>query len=645
MTYRPSLAIALVALGGTASVGTEPAPLPAVDAALTVRLTAGKSTYAVGELIPLELEFRGRAGPDYFFSTATGDRLGGARERYEVTPAGGSDDPMAEFRSSVGVVGSIPSGWHPLDGSPFVVRVHLNEWVRFTKPGSYRLSVESTRLDRYSREPSPTLIANPVTLRIETPTPEWAAAEVARAVAALDGRGPGTAREGAAILRHLGTKDAALALVSHYGVGGDARLDWLSGLVASPHRAEIVEAMEARVDAGHPVPPGFLRALALLRSFLDRPGGSYAERFERQKAAECDYARRSLEGLGRGNPSPGALEAALAALEEPPEPACETSLPLLLGAHPAAAREAFLALRRPTQALLLGYRWSSIAGPWIQPALEAVYDGWRGDFRFPGVGDAALRRLAEMDPARGRSLAIVEIRTGGHGIVPETLTSLLGESVADLDEALRERYRAARTEEGQAATMELIARYGSARLLPLVRVEIDRDPSCALEAAALAYLLEHDPPPALRRLQPAFDRRGSGMCVVPPWSEIAPLHWDQAVEAAAIAHLQGESPRLVSDAAQILGAHGSARAKGPLLERLARWNEEWRGRAAELAALVAGPTAFDSPVVLENAVVNALLDGRAFSLTKEETERVRELCLTRACRDNVDARVRSRPSR
>jgi hypothetical protein len=250
-----------------------------------------------------------------------------------------------------------------------------------------------------------------------------------------------------------------------------------------------------------------------------------------------------------------------------------------------------------------------------------------------------------MDRARGRSLAIDELRTGAHGIVPETLTSLLGESVPDLDEALRQRYRAARTEEGQSATMEMIARYGSPRLLPLVRVEIDRDPSCPLEAAALAYLLEHDPPPALRRLQPGFDRRRSGMCVVPPWSEIASLHWDQAVEAAAIAHLQGESPRLVSDAAQILGARGSARAKGPLLERLARWNEEWRDRAAELAALVAGPTAFDSPVVLENSVVNALLDGRSFSLTKEETERVRELCLTRACRDNVDARARSRPGR
>jgi hypothetical protein len=94
---------------------------------------------------------------------------------------------------------------------------------------------------------------------------------------------------------------------------------------------------------------------------------------------------------------------------------------------------------------------------------------------------------------------------------------------------------------------------------------------------------------------------------------------------AAVAHLRGESPRLVSGAARILGARGSGRAKGPLLDRLARWNEEWVGRESEL--------------------VNALLDGREFSLTTEETERVRGPCLTRACRDSVDARARSRPAR
>ena len=126
--------VAVAALN--ASSGGELAPLLEVDATLTVRLSAGKSTYATGELIPLELEFRGRADADYYFSTSSADRLRSmGRERSAVTPTVGVDDPLSEYFSSVGVVGSVVSGWHPLDGTPLVLRACLNDWVRFTRPG------------------------------------------------------------------------------------------------------------------------------------------------------------------------------------------------------------------------------------------------------------------------------------------------------------------------------------------------------------------------------------------------------------------------------------------------------------------------------------------------------------------------------
>jgi hypothetical protein len=538
-------------------VGPSLAASPAsttVDAALTVRLPARKSTFAMGEIIPLELEFCGRAGPDYYFSTATGDRLALSRERYEVTPAGGSDDPMAELLSSVGIAGSVLSGWHPLDGSPLILPVHLNQWVRFTKPGSYRLVVQSTRLERYSREPAPTLTSGPVTLDIETAKPEWAAAEMARAVAALDGRGPLTPREGAAILQHLGTKEAALALVSHYGTGGRERhLEWLAGLVASSYRAEIVKAMEARVDAGRPLPPGFVRDLALLRSLLDRPKGSYAEHFERQKAAECDYTRRSIEGLLRMKPSVADLSAAL---------------------------------------------------------------------------------------------VVLEIRTGAHGLAPDTLLSLVEDPITGLDDALRARYRAARSDDARAAALWLIARYGSSGLAPLVRAELERPSPCDAEAAALAYLLKHDPRTAFERLPPGFDRRRPGMCVVPPWGQIAPRYWDDRVEDALIDQLGDREPRLVVDAAQTLQSHGSARSKVALLERFARWAEECRGRGEELDASwpsrSQGPFSPDSPAIVENALVNALFENPRIALTAADMDRIRGLCVTSSCRHDVDARARSR---
>ncbi len=104
--------------------------------------------------------------------------------------------------------------------------------------------------------------------------------------------------------------------------------------------------MEARIDAGDPVPPGFVRDLALLRSFLDLPGRTDGPRFEQQKVAECDYTRRSIAGLTRRRPSTAGLSAALVALEDPPDPSCEASLVPLLGKDPAASHQAFLALPR-----------------------------------------------------------------------------------------------------------------------------------------------------------------------------------------------------------------------------------------------------------------------------------------------------------
>jgi hypothetical protein len=633
------LPLAVAWLFGVAA-SSGPPPPPRVDATLDVRLAAGKSTYATGELIPLALEFRGHADPDYYFSTVSGDRLGSmGHERYAVTPADAVDDPLSDYFASVGVVGSVLSGWHPLDRTPLVVRSHLNEWVRFKRPGDYRLVVTSTRLERYSRRPAPPVVSEPVVLRIEAATPQWADAEAARAVSSLEGAGPESSREAISILRHLGTRQAALALVSHYGAGGDrSRLDVTAGLVASPWRAEVVRAMEARVDAGEGLPAGFLRDLALLRSMLE--GGPGSARFVRQRALECEGTRRWMGALASRGPSAERLGTALSVLADSPDLACDTGLGTLLAGHPAAGQEAFLALPATTQGTLLEYRWEAVRGPWIQPGLERLYDRWGGDCRFAGAGDLALRRLLEMDPAKGRSLLLAEIRTGAHGLAPDTLLSLADGPLSGLDEPLRERLEAADSPERRAASMWLIARFGSAALAPLVRAELDRDAACAVEAAGIAYLLRYDPPAALRRLEPGFDRARPGTCVVPPWSELARRVWDERVEDAALAHLRGAEGRLVFDAVQVLGTHGSARVSGPLVERFARWSAQWRGREDELEELAAHGPSVDSPAVLENALVNALFDNPRILLTPAGVERIRGLCVTTACQEEVDARAR-----
>ena len=639
----------VVAFAGSARGFAQPSSPVAVDAALTVRLSAGKTTYALGELIPLELEFRGRADPDWYFST---EPAGRGTEQYLVTPADGFDDPLAEFYASgVGLAGSTLSSWHPADGQPLKLRALLNDRIRFTRPGDYRLVVTSSRLGRYSRQPAPALASDPISLHLEPANPEWAAAEAARAAAAIESRGSDAVREGLAVLRHLGTREAALALVRHHGAGGaELRFDVFTGLVASPHRTDIVQAMEARLDAGESISPSFVHDLSFLRSLLDLPVRSTTpiERFHSLKTLQCEYLRRFIRTIARRGPSADAIGAALAALEEPPDPECRTGMGPLLADNPSVAGQAFLSLPERTQELVLGHRWNAIGGPWIEPALEVLYHRWSGDSRIAGAGDFALRRLVELDAVRGGALVVDEIRTGAHGVTPDTLLSLAQDPLPGLDDALRKRYESARPYGGQAATMWLVARHGTAGLRPFVIGEIERNPACDLEAAALAYLLKHDPPPALRRLQPGFDRTRPFMCVIPPWSELAARYWDDAVETAVIAQLEGQDPGPVSQAARVLGTYGSARVRRPLVDRFVRWEAEWRGREKELDARwpspADGPSSPDSPAMIENAIVNALLENRRIVLDSADHARVRSLCVTSSCRQIVDAKGQSHPT-
>ena len=108
----PDVLVGIIVIAAAAATPQDsPAP---IDATVTVRLAAGKTTYAIGELIPLELEFRGRAEPDYYFWTGTYDRRGRMiYERYDVAPGNGNDDPLAEFFGAFGGPGGGLGGWQP----------------------------------------------------------------------------------------------------------------------------------------------------------------------------------------------------------------------------------------------------------------------------------------------------------------------------------------------------------------------------------------------------------------------------------------------------------------------------------------------------------------------------------------------------
>jgi hypothetical protein len=255
-----------------------------------------------------------------------------------------------------------------------------------------------------------------------------------------------------------------------------------------------------------------------------------------------------------------------------------------------------------------------------------------------------LTRLDDIAPDDARSRAIEEIRTGAHGIRYDTLTSLLDSGVPNVDADLRSRFDARTTTgamelDNRGTTAWLIARYGTTGLEPFVRDTLSRGRwSCEIEGGLVAYQFEHDPAAALAWLEQRRTGAHRNGCSS-PMRGVAAHYWDARLEAVAIDELQAPTSERVVDAAQVLGAHGSAAARQPLLDRFTAWSTEWRGRAMELVQHGPMPPA---PVLVERHLVDALLSNPHFVLTAADVVTIRALCVTDDCRATVDRLARER---
>jgi hypothetical protein len=311
-----------------------------------------------------------------------------------------------------------------------------------------------------------------------------------------------------------------------------------------------MKQMDARVDDDAKVDANFLVTLTRLRVLQEMPPapGDGNARFERQKVVQAEYEARWRAAVERQPVSAATLGAELERFGANPSTELRQQIAADLERHPAEAAEAFVALRPQTQELLLstGFGWPYVNRPWILPALRQMYVAWHSSplqNGFPGVGDFVLRRLYELVPDEGRRSILEEIRTGEHGITYDELAILPGAELPELDTALQARFSSAPKADFAATLVErgttawLIARYGTANLLPFVAGLLARPlPSCVVEGGLVAYLLKHDPAAAMKRLDPSFDRGGPAICVA-PLTAVAAHYWDDRVESAAIAQL------------------------------------------------------------------------------------------------------------
>src|SRR5438552_3733004 len=117
----------------------------------SVKLKDGKTQFHVGEKIRLELSFASSLPETYVFDNAGYDRSGRLDiDKFVVDRPDGVTDPLYDYyhKSLGGFMGGGLRGIGALTTKPQIVDYDLNEWLRFDKPGAYRLYVISHRLSK-----------------------------------------------------------------------------------------------------------------------------------------------------------------------------------------------------------------------------------------------------------------------------------------------------------------------------------------------------------------------------------------------------------------------------------------------------------------------------------------------------------------
>ena len=122
---------------------------------LTLRLPDARHQFRPGQIIPIELEFDSATPKRFAVDGATYDRSGRLTiDEFAIDRIDDVSDPMLDYFGSIG--GSIGGGIRGigvLGEKPYTVKLELNDWFRFDKPGTYTLAVKSRRVTDESVTP------------------------------------------------------------------------------------------------------------------------------------------------------------------------------------------------------------------------------------------------------------------------------------------------------------------------------------------------------------------------------------------------------------------------------------------------------------------------------------------------------------
>jgi len=435
-------------------------------------------------------------------------------EGFDIDPAAGTTDPLlAYFKSAGPIFGGGLTNFEFLSEKPIIIPLDLNEWVRFDKPGKYRITVWSGRVsdmtigDKDYGAPA-RIKSNTIELQILAPDPAWQQAQLREILAELGG--PPSARwvampEPTSIamrrLRYLGTADAARELAlrisdEQSGISTPCAF----GLIGSPNRmAGLEELKKLLVDPDFPVGVNFLITLSVLP--LD-PAES-AEDLQKQREANVKAAQSALVDA-LANKRGKALDESLETAMRWADPSAASDLK---SKFVVKLIDSFDQLPVEKQVDWIGENWPKVKDPRWLPTLRAIAARYT-DFAPPHNGEeayyplrltgTALMRWYELDPEGARGTVIAEIIRPKPRYGANILGLLPDKTLPAQQQAIASHFVSAPDYETEGYLASLLDRYADAAVLPVVLPKIKRKIQhqqweCVPETYSLSYVEKVDP--------------------------------------------------------------------------------------------------------------------------------------------------------
>jgi hypothetical protein len=623
-----------------------------------VRFGGKKRKFHPGEVIPLELVFSSSLPKMYEVLNKTYDRCGrDGSDGYMVDRPDDIVDPLREYFARGAMGGGGIWGWQALTAKPFVISRELNEWLRFDKPGKYRLYVRTGRVKLHAKKVGSTrywisMASNIIEFEILKRDPQWAARQLKEIVAELD-KG-GERMEACRRLRYLDS-EAAVREKAKRMCQRDVNRHFSFGLIGSRHREFAIKEMVTNLKAPDlPVRFWNLSTLVILTYYLENPlpppskAKSLSEDFETRFSA-MRVAKHKLRGRylailwrglqqKRGEARKVSTETFWGGAVNAPRP--PPDLAKVIREH---AAEIFEKQLQPHQQLsVLTYGWEHFRGLKMLPVLRRLHKLPGEDEDALKLRSAALRCLHDLSPKEGRKLILEEICSSRPRVLADVLVRLPDERLPRLEAVLVANLQNAGDAAAAKVISRLVNRYAGEKALPGVKkafVKVTARWPTETRAPLLAYLLRVEHEFGKKKLkQAAAAEKGNSD---EPWrsllGEVADLYMCPEIERLALARLDGDDRFLAAASAGVLGRHGSARVQAALRKRLEGWHAKWRDRRKELTVPDEKRTAeVKGALALESALVSAIAAGRAWLTDQKGFANLEKLCLSSSAKWSLD---------